>query len=1004
MESIKFSIQLLLLVFLSSIFSNFKIIKLGSCNGINLNVSCISIERKALLTFKQGLVDPSGRLSTWVGFDCCRWEGVRCEAKTSHVVKLKLRKPLAQNLVDDGEIGGEINPSLLGLKHLRFLDLSMNNFGGNPIPDFIGSLENLRYLNLSAANFGGTIPPSFGNLSRLLYLDLNSCFGELSSQNDLLWLSGISSLKHLNLGSVGLNLASNHWLQTINLLPSLSNLYLPGCGLSNLPPSLSFVNLTSLSVLDLSNNGFNSSLPNWLFNFTSLSYLDLSSNTLYGGIPDEFAILTSLQYIDLSANYYIGGRLSRSLGKLCNLQELWLSSNGITGELTEFIDGLYSCANASLESMDLGYNEFGGFLPSSLGSLKSLKKLWLWVNSFTGSIPESIGNLTSLEELYLAKNQMNGTIPKSLGHLSALSALDLSENPWQSVVTEAHMFNLTSLRELFVSSTSPTITLVFNVSSEWVPPFKLNYLVLKSCQLGPSFPEWLRNQNELNSIKLRDTHISDAVPDWFLKLDLQVVELDLSYNQLSGRVPNTFALQDGALVDLSFNRFEGTLPLFPSNLSTLSLRSNLFSGTIPSNLGKMFPNLANYDVSQNFLHGKIPLSIREMKGLNSLSASDNDLSGEIPLVWDDKPNLFNIELSNNRLSGEIPRSMGSLGSLLFLFLGNNSLSGEIPSSLQNCTIMDTLDLGQNRFSGKLPLWIGERMSTLLILRLRSNSFTGHIPEDLCSLSSLHILDLAENNLTGSIPSCFGNLSGMTTDIPGARYEGQLSVVAKGREFVYQSTLYLVNSIDLSSNKLSGEMPEELTSLSRLGTLNLSMNRLTGTIPVEIGILRRLETLDLSKNQLSGPIPPSMASLTSLNHLNLSYNNLSGRIPTSNQFLTLDDASIYENNAGLCGRPLTTKCPGDEETSQPRSAGGENKENDDDDDDDDGDRFEAMWLYGSVGLGFIVGFWVVCGTLATKQSWRHTYFQFIDGMKDRLVLLITANAARLRRKSKLERRT
>uniref|UniRef100_A0A5B7A256 Putative leucine-rich repeat receptor protein kinase EXS-like n=1 Tax=Davidia involucrata TaxID=16924 RepID=A0A5B7A256_DAVIN len=1007
MASIKTSIQFLLLVFMSSTFLHLETIQLGSCNGTGLNVSCIETERKALLSFKEGLTDPSGRLSSWVGNNCCKWEGVICSSssKTTHVIKLKLRNPYQRNL-DSGSsadeattypIGGKIVPSLLDLKHLRYLDLSMNNFGGIDVPNFIGSLEKLRYLNLSGASFGGTIPPHIGNLSRLRYLDLNTCFDE-SIENDLYWLSRLSSLNHLNLGSIDLSKAATYWLQTINMLPSLLELHLPRCQLLNLPISLPFVNLTSLLVLDLSNNGFNSSIPNWLFNFSSLAYLDLSSNSLQGRVPDEFSALNSIQHIDLSENSFIGGELSRNLGKLCNLRELDLSSNMLTGEITEFIDGLSSCTNSRLESLNLGYNQLGGFLPNSLGNLKGLKNLIIWNNLFTGSIPESIGNLSSLQELYLENNQMNGTIPESLGRLSALVVLDLLENSWNGVITEAHMFNLTSLKDLTIAKTSPRITLAFNVSSKWIPPFKLRYLNLKSCQLGPKFPAWLRNQNELNTLILNNANISDTIPDWFWTLDLQLNELTLANNQLKGRVPNSLAFRDEAFVDLSSNSFEGPLPHFPTNVSTLYLMGNLFYGPIPHNISKMMPKLANYDVSRNFLNGTIPLSFGEIKSLTHLVISHNNLSGEIPLIWNDKPTLYIVDMSNNSLSGEIPSSMGSLSNLMFLVLSSNNLSGEIPPSLQNCTLMESLDLGDNRFSGKLPSWIGEMMSSLLILRLRSNLFTGNIPPQLCNLSSLHILDLGLNNLSGSIPSCLGNLSGMAIDLPILRYEGQLSVVLKGRELVYQNTLSLVNSIDLSSNNLSGEVPGDLASLSRLGTLNLSINHLTGKIPENIGSLQRLETLDLSRNQISGPIPPSMASLTALNHLNLSYNNLSGRIPTSNQFHTLNDASIYMNNAALCGLPLTTKCPGDEDEATRIPPGGVREENGDE---EDGEESEMKWFYISMGPGFVVGFWGVCGTLIMKQSWRYAFFRFLEDLNDRIFLFIIVNMARLRRKLKFK---
>ncbi|KAF3649901.1 putative DNA-directed RNA polymerase 3, chloroplastic-like [Capsicum annuum] len=264
------------------------------------------------------------------------------------------------------------------------------------------------------------------------------------------------------------------------------------------------------------------------------------------------------------------------------------------------------------------------------------------------------------------------------------------------------------------------------------------------------------------------------------------------------------------------------------------------------------------------------------------------------------------------------------------------------------------------------------MRSLLILSVRNNRFSGHIPLKVCSLRGLHILDLSENNLSGSIPSCVGNLEGFKaelTDAEASQYQGKLKLEAKGRILYYDTILYLVNSIDLSSNSLSGEIPVEITRLHKLGTLNLSMNHLTGTILTDIGKLGWIETLDLSKNQLSVPIPPSVTTLDFLTHLNLSYNNSSGRIPTSTEFQIKDDPTIFQGNDALCGPPLR-HCSNDTTTT---SDGGM----DDDGETDDEDKVEKIWFYAVVGLGYLVGFWVFFGTLIFKKSWRVAYFRFIE---------------------------
>ncbi|XP_034706372.1 receptor-like protein EIX1 [Vitis riparia] len=369
----------------------------------------------------------------------------------------------------------------------------------------------------------------------------------------------------------------------------------------------------------------------------NLVYLDLSSNNLRGSILDAFANGTSIERL-------------RNMGSLCNLKTLILSQNDLNGEITELIDVLSGCNSSCLETLNLGFNDLGGFLPNSLGKLHNLKSLWLWDNSFVGSIPSSIGNLSYLEELYLRDNSMNGTIPETLGRLSKLVAIELSENPLTGVVTEAHFSNLTSLKEFSNYRGTPRVSLVFNINPEWIPPFKLSLLIIRSCQLDPKFPAWLRNQTELTDVVLNNAGISDSIPKWFWKLDLHLDELDIGSNNLGGRVPNSMKFLPESTVDLSENNFQGPLPLWSSNVMKLYLNDNFFSGPIPLEYGERMSMLTDLDLSSNDLNGTIPLSFGKLNNLLTLVISNNHLSGGIPEFWNGLPYLYAIDMNNNNLS------------------------------------------------------------------------------------------------------------------------------------------------------------------------------------------------------------------------------------------------------------------------------------------------------------------------------------------------------------------
>ncbi|KAK8305139.1 hypothetical protein V6Z12_D03G041000 [Gossypium hirsutum] len=92
----------------------------------------------------------------------------------------------------------------------------------------------------------------------------------------------------------------------------------------------------------------------------------------------------------------------------------------------------------------------------------------------------------------------------------------------------------------------------------------------------------------------------------------------------------------------------------------------------------------------------------------------------------------------------------------------------------------------------------------------------------------------------------------------------------------------VISVTLSSMNFSGTLSPKIGVLSNLTSLltslDLESNRLTGEIPSSLGNLKNLQFLTLSKNNLSGTVPQSISGLPKLINLFLDSNDLSGEVP------------------------------------------------------------------------------------------------------------------------------
>ncbi|KAK2366068.1 receptor protein EIX2 [Trifolium repens] len=925
---------------------------------------CVETERRALLKFKDAIIHGNVNFTSWKGEECCKWKGISCDNLTGHVTSLYLY-PLEYT------IGGKLDSSICELQHLTFLSLHDIGLEGK-IPKCIGSLGQLTELILPGNNFVGVIPPTLRNLSNLQILDLSNNIYMIL--NDLEWLSHLSNLTYLDLSNVNLTLVGD-WFSSISKFPSLSTLYLSNCGLhqftpKSIPHMNTSINASSvLTILYLSNNELEGSIPKSFRSMYQLKHLYLNSNKLSGQLSDNIqqlcCAINGLEYLDLNDNSFESGPLP-NISCFSSLRSLSLRNTNVVGLLPKSI-----VHSSFLQDLDLSHNHLNGVDIIDDAYLSTLQSLDLSFNQLSGSTPLfEITKLVSLDTLYLSHNQLSGPFPHTIGQLPKIALLFLSTNKFKGVINENHLSNFSKLRVLDVSQNS----LSFNLSSEWVPPFQLDTLYASSCTLGPKFPAWLKHQRELMSLDFSNTGISDSFPKWFWNLSSSFQYLNVSHNKLEGPLPKSFpsmSVNDNNYAwDFSLNSLNGSLPHFPGSLNALFLSNNMFTGSLSSFCTSSSLNLRYLDLSNNLLAAKL---------------SD---------CWEKFQWLQVLNLANNNLSGKIPNSFGALRQIESIHLNNNNFFGEIPP-LTHCSSLTLIDVGDNNLQGILPMWIGYHLHQLIVLRLRGNKFKGNIPTSMCNLSFLQVLDLSENKITGEIPQCFGDIIALS-DLKSPRksfhyisfteeymeneeyeigsFNDKEILALKGSNREYERNLGLMATIDLSCNHLTGEIPQSITKLVALVGLNLSGNNLTGFIPNNIGHMERLESLDLSRNHLYGKMPSSFTNLTFLSCMNLSFNNLEGEIPLSTQLQSFDPSS-FEGNARLCGLPLINLCP-DDAISPTRSH--EKHVTDEDE-----DKLITFGFYVSLVVGFFVGFWGVCGTLVIKTSWRHAYFRFFKNMNDRI---------------------
>ncbi len=128
------------------------------------------------------------------------------------------------------------------------------------------------------------------------------------------------------------------------------------------------------------------------------------------------------------------------------------------------------------------------------------------------------------------------------------------------------------------------------------------------------------------------------------------------------------------------------------------------------------------DLSNNNLQGKIPITIGNLRHLETLNLSNNNITGKIPGLFRKFKNLREFDVEDNALVGNIPNTINKLGSLQQLKLGNNKLEGGLPASITELANLNTLAIANTNLEGAIPAGI-ENLKKLKELRFANTKFS-----------------------------------------------------------------------------------------------------------------------------------------------------------------------------------------------------------------------------------------------------------------------------------------
>ncbi|BAF07844.1 Os02g0153900 [Oryza sativa Japonica Group] len=601
-------------------------------------------------------------------------------------------------------------------------------------------------------------------------------------------------------------------------------------------------------------------------------------------------------------------------GITCNrngaVTDISLQSKGLEGHISPSLGNL-----TSLLRLNLSHNSLSGYLPWELVSSSSISVLDVSFNRLRGELQDPLSPMTAvrpLQVLNISSNSFTGQFPSTTWKaMKNLVALNASNNRFTGQISDHFCSSSPSLMVL---------DLCYNLFSGGIPPgigacSRLNVLKVGQNNLSGTLPDELFNATSLEHLSVPNNGLNGTLDSAHIMKLSNLVTLDLGGNNFNGRIPESIGeLKKLEELLLGHNNMYGEVPSTLSNctnLKTIDIKSNSFSGELSKINFSTLPNLQTLDLLLNNFNGTIPQNIYSCSNLIALRMSSNKFHGQLPKGIGNLKSLSFLSISNNSLTNitdtlQILKNSRSLSTLLMGVNFNGELMPE-DETIDGFENLQFVSIDDCSLIGNIPFWLS-KLTNLQMLDLSNNQLTGQIPAWINRLNFLFYLDISNNSLTGGIPTALMEIPRLISANSTPYFDpGILQLpIYTGPSLEYRGFRAFPATLNLARNHLMGAIPQEIGQLKMLRTLNISFNSISGEIPQPLCNLTDLQVLDLSNNHLIGTIPSALNNLHFLSKLNVSNNDLEGSIPTGGQFSTFQNSS-FVGNSKLCGSNIFRSC-------------------------------------------------------------------------------------------------